>query len=304
VLKDFLQVLGLGGFKLLIDLIFFVLSPIFFVLERIASGKRKSFKSILITGGNSGLGEVLALAFAKPGVRLVLTARNADKLQSVKAKCEKLGSQVVTESVDVTDKKAMAAVIEKVDSENPLDLVIANAGVSPDSLGLKYIDESSEPLLDVNVQGVLNTIFPIIPRFRKRKSGQIALMSSQAGLAPLPSSPVYSASKVCVRYLGEGLRPLLAVDRVGVSVICPGFVKSPMTDVLVKKKIYLPLLMEADEAAQIMKDGLERNVSIIAFPFAITFMTSLLSGLVAPLRERFISFTSPKRGARTFFQDS
>jgi len=303
VVSDFFLTLALGFLKLVFDVITFVLSPFLFVYERISSGKRKEFKSILITGGNAGLGEVLALAFAKPGVRLVLTARNTEKLMVVKEKCEKKGSTVVTASVDVTDKKALAAVIERADDECPLDLIIANAGVSANTLGLTNIEDHAEPLLNINVNGVLNTILPIIPRFRKRRNGQIAIMSSLAGFAPFPSAPVYSASKACIRYLGEGLRPLLAVEKVGVTVICPGFVKSAMTDVLAKKKMPLPFLVEADVAAQIMKDGLERNVSVIAYPFPVTFISSWMANLVIPIRERVLAFNSPKRGAKSFFKD-
>eukprot|EP01098_Paradermamoeba_levis_P016522 TRINITY_DN895_c0_g1_i1.p1 TRINITY_DN895_c0_g1~~TRINITY_DN895_c0_g1_i1.p1 ORF type:complete len:309 (-),score=106.66 TRINITY_DN895_c0_g1_i1:42-968(-) len=303
VWKDLAIVLGLGLIRVLFDALAFVLSPFLFLWGRLVAGNRKTFKSILITGGNSGLGEALALSFAGPGVRLVLTARNSEKLQSVKEKCEKKGSEVRTESVDVTNKNAMQAIIEKADDEKPLDLVIANAGVSSETLGLRNLDESAAPLVDININGVLNTVFPIVQRFRKRRNGQLAIMSSAAGLAPLLSSPIYSATKAFVRYFGEGLRPMLAVDRVGVTVICPGFVRSPMTDAVAKKKVTLPFLVESDEAAAIMKDGLERNVPVIAYPFPVTLLQTSLSSFVFEVRERVLALMAPKRGAKIFFND-
>jgi len=304
VFKDFLLFFFHGLFRLVLDVIAFILSPLIFVFERIGSGKTKKYKSILITGGNSGLGESLALAFARPGVRLVLTARDINKLQNVKESCEKKGSEVIVESVDVRDKAAMEALIERVDNQQELDLVIANAGVSAETLGLKNVDEHIKPMFDINVEGVFNTIFPIIPRFRKRKNGQIALMSSAAGLFPLPSASSYSATKACIRYFGEALRPLLAVERVGVTVICPGFVRSQITEALLQKKIKLTGLMEAEEAALIMKDGLERNVGVIAYPFFTVLFGSFVNGLVSEVRDRVLWFMTPKRGAKHFFKDS
>eukprot|EP01098_Paradermamoeba_levis_P009605 TRINITY_DN4013_c0_g1_i1.p1 TRINITY_DN4013_c0_g1~~TRINITY_DN4013_c0_g1_i1.p1 ORF type:complete len:304 (-),score=73.73 TRINITY_DN4013_c0_g1_i1:26-937(-) len=299
VVKDFFVFFFLGLVKLLLDIVAFVLGPFLFIWERVASGKRKTFKSILITGGNSGLGESLALAFAGPGVRLVLTARDNAKLQSVKEKCESKGSKVTVESVDVRDRKALEVLIEKVDNEEPLDLVIANAGVSPETLGLRNLDEYTKPLMEVNVDGVFNTIFPIIPRFRKRKNGQIAIMSSAAGLAPLASSPSYSASKACVRYFGESLRPLMAVDRVGVSVICPGFVRTPLTE-----KVRGTLFFMMTRGGRFNHEGWfgEKRCSyFISVPDS--FCESFSVWFVAEARERLISVLAPKKGAKSFFKD-
>jgi short-subunit dehydrogenase len=303
VVNDLLTFLGVSTLKLVLDIIAWVLGPFLFFYDRFKAGKPKQYKSILITGGNAGLGEYLALAFAGPGVRLVLTARDIGKLQSVKEKCEKKGSEVVVESVDVRNKEAMEGIIERNDSQNPFDLVIANAGVTSETLGLKNIEDHIKPMCDINIEGVINTIFPLIPRFRKRRNGQIAIMSSVAGFLPMSSSPTYSSTKVFVRYFGESLRPLLAHDNIGVSVICPGYVRSAITEAHLKKKVNLPFMLEPQDAAVIMKDGLERNVGVISYPFPLVMFTTFVGGLVSEVRALVISAMAPRSGARFFFKD-
>jgi len=274
---DYLKLLGFLVIRILLDLILLILSPFLFVWERISSGKKKTYKSIFITGGNSGIGEGLALAFAAPGVHLTLTARNAEKLTEVAEKAKKKGAEVRVESVDVREKKKMEELIRKVDGERAIDLIIANAGVAAETLGTHKIDEYAYDLLDINVTGVLNTIHPIIPLFRKRGSGQIAIMSSIASNFPLPSAVPYSASKAAVRYYGEALRPILATEKIGVSVVSPGFVKSNIVSKLSEKNKSPPAFMlETDAACDIIKDGLERNVPVITFPFPLLIMTQYI----------------------------
>jgi short-subunit dehydrogenase len=110
----------------------------------------------------------------------------------------------------------------------------------------------------------------------KRGYGQIALMSSLAGIRGLPSSPAYSASKACVRTYGEGLRGWLKPYGVEVNVICPGFICTPMTDV---NPYHMPCMMDADRAAKIIADGLARNKARIAFPKRLYWPLCIFSSL-------------------------
>lgn len=236
-------------------------------------------QSILITGGSSGLGAALALDYAAEGVHLALSGRNGGRLKAIADACAKRGATVATSLADVTDQTAMREWIKSVDFSHPLDLVIANAGVTGETaLGESGGDREQkiQAIFDINVNGLLNTVHPAIKVMRTRGQGQIAIMSSLAGFRGLPSSPAYCASKAAVRSYGEGLRGALRNEGIGVSVICPGYVKSRMTDA---NNFPMPLLMDSDRAARIIRKGLERNRSRIAFPVPLYALVWLLSAL-------------------------
>ena len=184
-------------------ILFLTVSPALYLVSWCRKGPKKHFKSILITGGNSGLGEALALSFAAPGVRLALIARDASKLATVAEACLAKGAQAEGFAGSVTDKAAMATLLLQLDEQCQFDLVIANAGVSSGTLGLKTIEESTYPLFDTNVNGVFNTIFPLLGRMRARKAGQIGIMASLASFSPLGAALEYHSSKAAVRFFAE-----------------------------------------------------------------------------------------------------
>jgi short-subunit dehydrogenase len=224
----------------------------------------KDFSSIVITGASSGIGEALALDYARPGVALALTGRDAGRLDSVAAACRAKGATVVADTVDVVDRETFAAWLTAFDDAHPVDLLIANAGVSIDKDNSSLDDFSViRRTLDVNVGGVLNTVEPLIARLIARKRGQIAVVSSLASFIGLPYSASYNASKAAVRVWGESIRYVLKKHGIGVSVICPGFVVSRMT---AKSPFPMPFLMTAARASAIIRHGLARNRARIAFP--------------------------------------
>lgn len=188
-------------------------------------------QSVLITGATSGIGEALAQHYASPGVTICITGRREAELARVKALCEAKGAQVFTKCADVVDREALSVWIKEVDRKSPLDLVIANAGVTEStSQTASDLSTAAYTVFATNVTGVFNTIFPALEGMRARKSGQVALMASLAGFSGLTGSAAYSASKAAVRVYGEALRAELYAEGVRVSTICPGYVKSPMTD--------------------------------------------------------------------------
>ena len=238
--------------------------------------KGKEPGAILITGASSGIGAALARAYARPGAFLALAGRDRRRLEAVAAACRDGGARVTSEIVDVTDRAAMARWVGATDDGHPLDLVIANAGVSAGTGGQGEDAGQTHALFAVNVGGVLNTVLPIIPRMRARKQGQIAVMSSLAGFRGLPGAPAYSASKAAVKAYGEALRGWLAADGVRVSVICPGFVETPMT---AGNPYPMPFLMQADRAAALIRRGLARDKARIAFPRLLYWPLRLLGAL-------------------------
>lgn len=232
-------------------------------------------RTILITGASSGLGTALAQTYARPGVTLFLSGRHEERLEKVAADCRARGARAERAILDVADKDAMAAWIEAADEAHPLDLVIANAGISAGShKGEEETCEQIRAVFATNVDGVLNTILPILPRMRERKKGQVAIMSSLAGFRGFAQSPAYCASKAAERVLGEGLRLRLKPHGVQVSVICPGFVKTPMTD---RNNFTMPFLMDAERAAGIIKLGLALDKGRISFPMPLALGVWLLS---------------------------
>lgn len=253
-----------------------------------------SFKHIIITGASSGIGAALALRYAAPGVRLGLTGQNAERLEGIAKECRDKGAAVQTAVLCVTDRAAMKLWLEREDDTQPVDLVIANAGISA-GMGSSASGEKSDQvrrLFDVNLSGKLNTIEPLIPRMIARGMGHIALMSSLAGFRGWPGAPAYSASKGAVRLYGEALRGALSHSGVKVHVICPGFVKSRITDV---NQFPMPFLMEADKAANIIANGIVRGRGRIAFPWPVHMVVWCLSVMPDSLASRLQRALPAKR---------
>ncbi|MDB2415153.1 SDR family NAD(P)-dependent oxidoreductase [Rickettsiales bacterium] len=242
--------------------------------------------SILITGASSGIGAALAKAYASKDINLFLTARSKKRIEEIKLFCQNKGAKVNILICDICDEGKITAWIEKCDNEKPIDLVIANAGISAGTSGQNESSEQVKNIFSTNINGVLNTIQPLIDRMTKRKNGQIAIMSSLAGYRGLPSSPAYSASKAAVRVYGEALRGTVAKNNVKVTVITPGYIKTPMTDV---NKFPMPFLVEVDDAANLIKRKLQKNPARIAFPFIMYFVIYLLTFLPCWLTDSIFS---------------
>lgn len=276
-----------------------LLSPLCFLHERLTAGPRRTFKSAFITGGSSGIGAGLAAAIAKPGVRIVITGRNEHRLAGVAARCRASGAEVVTIVVDVADEEAMRQALLREDDTCPLDLVVANAGVSATSLGGdKSIESCLRPIFRANVDGCFNTILPLLSRMKERDGpSQVAIVSSLASFSPLPASLEYHASKAAVRSFGEGLRGLLHRYNVGVTILCPGWVTTRMTEG--DTTSFLDGAMDVDHACGRMLDAMERNVGVFTlFPehFAMLSIASLIGGMVpAVVREMILRLMTSSR---------
>jgi len=233
-------------------------------------------RHLLITGASSGIGAALARRLAAPERRLTLLGRDIARLEAVAAAC---AGEIDTISVDVADRAAMTEVIDSAFAAAPVDLVVANAGIS---------GGDAQTLMTINVQGVVNTVEPAIVHLRARGAGQLALMSSLAGFRGLPNAPAYCASKAAVRLYGEGLRGKLGRIGIRVSVICPGFIETPLT---ANNPFPMPFLMTAEAAAERIVRGLAKNRARIAFPHRLywpTLVGSLLpQTLTDPIYLRF-----------------
>lgn len=245
-------------------------------------------KTVLITGASSGIGAALAREYAMAGSRLALCGRDSDRLNAVAEVCREAGATVEVRVLNVTDRDAVRTWIEQTDDAGPIHIAIANAGISGGGT-----EDADRRIFDVNLGGVLNTVHPVLERMTARGSGTLALVSSIAGNRGFPSAPAYSASKAAVLAYGEGLRGRLRGSGVLVSVICPGFVRSRITD---RNDFAMPFFMEADRAARIIRRGLERGSAKISFPWPMRLIGWLTRVLPSGLGTRLTSTLPEKRG--------
>ena len=230
--------------------------------------------NVLITGASSGIGAALAEECANRGDRLFLCGRDRGRLREVAERCRAAGATVRADAVDVTDETAVRSWMESCEAEAPLGRVFANAGV-----GTGVEDEANvRKTFATNVGGTLNTVLTAIAIYRRRGSGarEILITSSIAGYGPLASCPAYSATKACVKTWGLSLRGMLRPEGISVSVICPGFVRSRITE---RNTCPMPFFMEAPKAARTILRRADAQVALIAFPWPMRLAVWALSSL-------------------------
>ena len=245
-------------------------------------------KNILITGASGGIGTALAHLYATDkNTHLILLARNAAKLKTLAKRCEQLGAAASFHVIDVTQRQHLQDLITDIDNQHPIDLIICNAGVTS-HIGAQGEAENWDAIcrvIDTNLYGVLASLNPLISRMQTRQQGQIAIISSLGAYRGMPITPAYCASKAAVKAYGEALRGWLVNDNIQVNVICPGFVKSDMSDHFPGDK---PLMISADKAARKIKRGLEKNKANLSFPFPLNLGMWFLMVLPAPLSDWFM----------------
>ena len=245
-------------------------------------------RHIVITGASSGLGAGLALSYAAPGQHLALTGRDAVRLEDVASQARALGATIASQVLDVSDLAAMSAFLGEFDRAHPIDLLIANAGITggtaPDGT-LETLDAARQ-VIAINLGGVLNSVIPAIELMRARGHGHIAVIGSVAAYRGLPDSPAYCASKAGVRIYGESLRPALAPLGIAVSVVSPGFFESPMS------RRYLgaqPMAMSLDHAVARIRRGLDRRQARIVLPRRLGVLLQIADLLPAWLGDSIIN---------------
>jgi short-subunit dehydrogenase len=226
---------------------------------------RAPFSAVIITGASSGLGASLARAYAAPNVALGLLGRDRRRLEATARVCEARGAAVHMAIIDVTDASTMSSWLREFDGRHPVDLLIANAGTSagPDPDCPSEGTETAARQVGVNLMGAINTVEPLLPALCARRRGRVAAVASIAAYRGLPYSPGYCASKAGLRAYAEALRPRLERHRIGVTVVCPGFFDSPMTD---RFDGPTPFLLSSEGAARIVKRGIDRGRRRVAFP--------------------------------------
>jgi short-subunit dehydrogenase len=239
--------------------------------------------NILITGASSGIGAALARAYAAPDVELSLWGRNEERLAQVAEDCRRRGAGVNAVVWDFREVEGLAARLDAVDGDRPIELAIFSAGVGGSVPPGRVVEatERTHEVAMVNFAAATVGAMAMANRMVPRRRGRIVLIGSLAESFPFPIAPTYSASKAGLRTFTEALGIAVAPHGVVVTLVSPGFVDTPMSGQLTGPK---PLMITAEAAAAIIQGGVARGVGRVAFPLPLVVLRWLFLFLPRPLR--------------------
>lgn len=230
-------------------------------------------KVVVVTGASSGLGWEMAKELGRQGAAVGLLARRKEKLDALADLIRGHGGRAAVAPANVAHRQETVAAIHSLRAQlGPIDVLIANSGVGlPTALDPMNMDEVDH-MIRVNFLGVVYAIEGVLPEMLRRGQGQLAAISSLAAYKGLPGESGYCASKAAVNYYMEGLRIQLRNRGIHVTTICPGFIKTPMTDV---NTFPMPQLMTADYAARKILNAIARRKKVYNFPRRLSFLMRL-----------------------------
>ncbi|MDR3520081.1 MAG: SDR family NAD(P)-dependent oxidoreductase [Acidocella sp.] len=232
-----------------------------------------------VTGASSGIGRELAVQLAKEGWIVAVSARLVADLQSLS---DGHPGQMIVAPLDVTDQTGVMAAVQKIEAESGRAIVraVLNAGTYIRDTAPDFDVATFKMQVDVNLLGTANCLAAVMPAMLAARRGQIAIVSSLAGLAGLPGAVTYSTTKAGLLAMAQSLKFDLDRANVALSVILPGFVKTPLTE---KNKFPMPFLMAVADAAKAILEGLDNGRFLIAFPGGLAWPLRFLRILPAPL---------------------
>ena len=220
---------------------------------------------IVITGATSGIGRQLALDYHAEGKEGWALGRNGGNLGELS------GRGLHTGSLDLTDREAVLTWFASLEL---IDLAVLNAGTC-EYIDLPEFDSALvQRVLRANVESVAISLEAVLPLLRKSSQGHLAVVSSSAAYLPLPRAEAYGASKAAVTYMIEALRLDLRREPITLSLINPGFVKTPLTD---RNDFPMPFRISVEEASARIRKGWARRSAEIHFPKRFTYILKFLS---------------------------
>jgi len=229
-------------------------------------------KRVWVVGASSGIGAAFAQALLARGARVALSARNREALEKLAEAASP--AQVLVLPLDITREAQVASAFADIKTAwKGLDLAVILAGSHRPIRAWQLNAREARELVETNLMGVLNALAAVMPEFVGDGRGGIAIVSSVAGYSGLPTGLVYGATKAALINLSETLYLDLAPRGIGVYLINPGFVKTPLTD---KNEFTMPALISAGEAALAMVRGFERGEFEIHFPKRFTRWLKIL----------------------------
>jgi short-subunit dehydrogenase len=235
-------------------------------------------KVVMITGASSGIGRGLALEIASRGGNIGLLARRESLLEEVVGEIEARNAKAVAASADVRDAKAVREAADRFRQElGPIDVLIVNAGIGTTDHAIKLQPEHAANVIGINVLGAVNSVAAVAPEMVERGQGRLVAISSLAAYRGLAKSAAYCASKAALTSYFESVRIDLRHTGVGVTIIYPGFIKTPLT---AGRKSKMPYLMELDYAVKKIVSAIEKEKNAYAFPWQLA--TIARAGLLMP----------------------
>ena len=242
-------------------------------------------KVAVITGASSGIGFATALALAKAGAKVAIGARRTDRLDELEDKIKELGSQVLSQKLDVTKKEECESFVKNaLDRWGTVDILVNNAGLMPLSFVKNLKIDEWDRMIDVNIKGVLYCTAAVVNHMREKKSGHIVNISSVAGRIVFPAGSVYCATKHAITAFSEGLRQELSVrSNVRVTCIEPGVVATELTNTI------------TDESLQSFVEGAKKMESLQADDIANAILYAVDSPSHVNVNEVLIRPTTQDR---------
>lgn len=225
-------------------------------------------KVVFLTGASSGIGEALALDLAKRGACLGLLARRREILEDLAERCNSAGGQAVALPADVTAAEEVAEAAERLRAEfGKIDILVANAGIGGNNDETRnYEPTAVKKVVDINLLGSVNAVYAVVGKMIERREGHLVAISSLAGFRGLPKSAAYSASKAGMTAFFESVRLDVGHKGVSVTIIQPGFIKTPLTSGRANK---MPYLMELEDSIPYFVRAIERKKKFAAFPWQL-----------------------------------
>lgn len=224
----------------------------------------------VVTGASSGIGWEMAKELARSGCHVGLIARRRERLEALAAECQAFGVRTAVASANVAERDQTLAAFKSIREQlGPVELLIANSGVGRPT-PLEPLDMPSvDNMIRVNYLGVVYSIEAVLPEMLQRRKGHLAAVSSLASYKGIPGESGYCSSKVAVNTYLEGLRIQLRSRGIAVTTVCPGFIKTPMTEV---NEFPMPFVLNADAAARKIIRAIARKKKVYDFPWTTNLM--------------------------------
>jgi NAD(P)-dependent dehydrogenase (short-subunit alcohol dehydrogenase family) len=232
-------------------------------------------KRAWITGASTGLGRALALSLAQSGWIVAASSRTLCNLEQLAAEAVGMEGRILPYELDITDEAAVLATVKRIEKEvGALDLAILNAAIHKPVSATEFDTGRVRDVVETNLMGTVHCLGAILPGFVKRRRGEVVVVSSAiAGFCGMPSAGAYGATKAALINMAESLKPQLDPLGVRLTVVCPGFIDTPMS----RRGEFPTLFMTTEtEAARAVLSGLRSSRFRVTFPLRMALVTGIL----------------------------